>query len=70
MSHPGTTCSLQDSLWEEGAGNICKDTGEKVTAGKLCYLITGEKTERETLSSTDWQLLSCIWTDTQMIISE
>lgn len=44
MSHPGTTCSLQDNLREEGAGNICKDTGEKVTAGKLCYLITGEKT--------------------------
>lgn len=64
MSHPGTTCSLQDNLREEGAGNICKDTGEKVTAGKLCYLITGEKTGRETLSSTDWQLLSCIWTGT------
>lgn len=70
MSHPGTTCSLQDNLQEEGAGNICKDTGEKVTAGKLCYLITGEKTGRETLNSTDWQLLSCIWTGTQIIISD
>lgn len=51
MSHPGTTCSLPDNLQEEGAGNICKDTGEKVMAGRLCYLITGEKTGREMLSS-------------------
>lgn len=51
MSHPGTRCSLQGNLWEEGAADICKDTGEKVTAGKLCYLITSDKRGREKLSA-------------------
>lgn len=58
MSHPGTACSLQDNLREEGAGNICKDTGEKVTAGRPGYLSTDGKTGRQTLSSADWQFLS------------
>jgi len=68
MSHPRTTCSFHTNLRKVGVGSICRETGEKVRAVRqpgATALLKGQGG-----SSAGRQFPGCIWTGTQMIISE